>query len=169
MEIITKNPQETQKLAEKIAKDLLKKGRSKEEDMAIIIALEGDLGGGKTTFVQGFVKGLRVKEKILSPTFVLVKRFILRPAFRQRLRRGEQSQGDKIKNKNFSNFYHIDCYRIKNSREILDLNFEEIIRNPRNIVIIEWADRIKEILPKKRINIRFEWIGEKERRIKISN
>ena len=137
-EYITSSLVQTKKLGRKFAKDILKK---KPEKTAFIIGLEGELGGGKTTFLQGFAKGLGIKEKILSPTFVIIKRF--------------------------NNFYHIDCYRIKKPKELLDLDFKEIILNPKNIVAIEWADKVKKIMPKNTLWIKFDFIDEKTRRISI--
>lgn len=139
-ENITSGSIQTKKLGEKFAKEIIKKPFQKK---AFIIGLEGELGGGKTTFLQGFAKGLGIKDKILSPTFVILKRF-------------------RIKHKNF---YHIDCYRIQKPKELLDLGFKEIISNPKNIVVIEWADRIRKIMPKDTIWIGFEFIDENTRKI----
>lgn len=140
---ITKTAKETQKIGENFAKKVL---QTTNKEGAIIICLEGNLGGGKTTFTQGFSKGLRIKEKILSPTFVIQKRF-------------------NLKNKKYKNFYHIDCYRLNDKKDILELGFEEIIKNPENIILIEWAEKIKEFLPKGSLNIAFNFINEKEREI----
>jgi tRNA threonylcarbamoyladenosine biosynthesis protein TsaE len=142
---LTKSEKATEKLGEKIGKKILKE---KLDKTAKILALEGDLGGGKTTFLKGFAKGLGIKEKILSPTFILFRKF-------------------QIPNSKFQNFYHIDCYRIEKEREILNLGFREIIKDPKNIVAIEWADKIKKILPKKVIKIKFKIFGKKERKILI--
>jgi len=139
-ENITSSSVQTKKLGEKFAKEILAK---KSKKKSFVIGLEGELGGGKTTFIQGFAKGLDVKEKILSPTFVILKKF-------------------KIKDKNF---YHIDCYRIQKSKELLSLGFKEIISNPKNIVTIEWADKVKKIMPKNTLWIQFEFINEKTRKI----
>ncbi|EKD49150.1 MAG: hypothetical protein ACD_63C00254G0007 [uncultured bacterium] len=113
-----------------------------------VICLEGDLGGGKTTFVKGLAKGLGIKEDITSPTFVIFKKF-------------------KIKDKNF--LYHFDLYRLSDPKEVLNLGFEEILRDKNSIVVIEWADRIRKILPKESIDVKFEFVGENVRRIGISN
>ena len=61
--------------------------------------------------------------------------------------------------------YHFDCYRINKAKEILDLGFEEIISNPNNIVVIEWAERVKKILPKNTLWITFKFINEDKREI----
>jgi tRNA threonylcarbamoyladenosine biosynthesis protein TsaE len=114
------------------------------------LALEGELGGGKTTFLKGFAKGLGIKEKILSPTFILIKKFNI-----------------EHQTSNFKHFYHIDCYRIEKPKEILNLGFNEIIRNSKNIIAIEWADKIKKILPKRVIWIDFRFRNKSEREIKI--
>ena len=143
--IITKSESETKKLGREIGKKVLKEKPGK---IAKIIALEGDLGGGKTTFLKGFAKGIGIKEKILSPTFILIRKF-------------------EIPDTKFQNFYHIDCYRIEKQKEILKLGLKEIIKNPKNIVSIEWADKIREVLPKKVLKIKFKILGKKKREIII--
>ncbi len=145
------SPNQTKKLGVGLAKKILKANPKKT---AIVLGLEGNLGGGKTTFLQGFAKGLGVKEKILSPTFILIKKF--------------QIPNSKFQiNLKFKTFYHLDCYRIEKSKEILDLGFKEIIKNPQNIIAIEWSERIKKILPKSRISIKFKILSRKERKITI--
>ncbi len=138
---ITKNYKQTQKLGEIFAKEISKLSINKT---AIILALQGNLGGGKTTFLQGFAKGLKIKNKILSPTFVIMKKF-------------------KIKNN--SNFYHFDCYRFSKPEDILELGFKEIVSNPNNIVAIEWSEKVKNVLPKKVIKINFKFIDKNKREI----
>lgn len=142
---LTTTPRQTKKLGEILAKEVLK---TKLKKRALIIGLEGDLGGGKTTFLQGFAKGLGIKEKILSPTFIILRKFLI-----------SKSQ--------FLNFFHIDCYRISKPKEILDLGFKEIISDSKNIVTIEWAERIQKILPRETIIIKFEFIDQKTRKITI--
>ncbi len=145
--ILTTNPSQTKKLGKILAREVLKTTFTKT---AFVIGLNGDLGSGKTTFLQGFAKGLGVKQKILSPTFVIMKKF-------------------KIKNlkSKIKNFYHIDCYRIKGPKEILDLGFKEIISNPQNIIAIEWAERIWKILPKKTLILKFQLFTKNKREIVV--
>ena len=138
MEIITQSPGETQKLGQKIGSDL-KSGKFKKR----ILCLYGDLGSGKTTFIQGLAKGLGVKKRITSPTFVFVKKY-------------------------YPNFYHVDLYRIEKLEETKGLGLEEIFSTPQTIVAVEWAEKIKEMLPEGRIDIQFKYLNNKKRRVIIN-
>jgi tRNA threonylcarbamoyladenosine biosynthesis protein TsaE len=147
---LTTTPRQTQKLGEILAKEVLK---TKLKKGSLILGLEGDLGGGKTTFLQGFAKGLGIKEKILSPTFIILKKFKIRSTNWRT---------------NFKNFYHIDCYRIEKPREILALGFKEIVSNLQNVIAVEWADRIRKILPEKVIIIKFQFVDKTKRKISLT-
>lgn len=128
--IITKGADETKNFAEDLAKDFLKGGT---------IALSGGLGAGKTTFAQGFAKGLGIKDKIISPTFLIIRHY---PIPYQ---------------KNF--FYHIDLYRLVNI-DITNLGLKEILEDPTNIVLIEWAEKINNYLPNHTKKIRLKKIKD---------
>ncbi|MDO8424371.1 MAG: tRNA (adenosine(37)-N6)-threonylcarbamoyltransferase complex ATPase subunit type 1 TsaE [bacterium] len=143
---LTTAPAQTQKLGTVLGKRVLEISSAGK---AVVIGLEGNLGGGKTTFLQGFAKGLGIKEKINSPTFVILKRF-------------------KIKNSKFKNFYHLDCYRIKTPKELLDLGFERVIADSQSIVAVEWAERIKKIMPKGSTSVKFYFVDKLKRRIVIT-
>jgi tRNA threonylcarbamoyladenosine biosynthesis protein TsaE len=130
----TKSPKETQRLAARMAKKIL---RGTSGAVAVVLALQGNLGAGKTTFVQGFAGVLGIKEKILSPTFILMRKHI-------------------IKHKHFKHFYHIDCYRLKDEIDLKILGVEEIMEDPRTIIVIEWPERVKKILPKSATTINFK-------------
>lgn len=136
---------QTKSLGKKLAQNILKLSLKKK---AIVIALKGELGSGKTTFLQGFAKGLGIRDKILSPTFVILKNF-------------------QIPASDFQHFYHIDCYRIKKPEEILALGFKEIISDPKNIIAIEWAEKVNKILPKESIVLDFKFKKEGEREIAV--
>ncbi|KKR89226.1 MAG: ATP-binding protein [Candidatus Wolfebacteria bacterium GW2011_GWA2_42_10] len=125
----------TKKFAALLAREILKTKFSGKA--ALVLALSGHLGTGKTTFVQGFMRGAGIRKKITSPTFVLAKRF-------------------KIKNLRFKNIYHIDYYRLHKPKELLELGLKEILNNPQNIVLIEWPEVVKRYLPKNIIKIKFE-------------
>jgi tRNA threonylcarbamoyladenosine biosynthesis protein TsaE len=142
---IFKSAAETQDFAKAFAKELLQKPLGKT---AMVLACSGELGAGKTTFTQGFAEGLGVKEKILSPTFVVMKRF-------------------PLKTKSFKNFYHFDCYRIESEQDAESLELESILANPENIVLIEWPEKIQKLLPENVLKINFKHINEGGRELTI--
>ena len=135
---------ETKSLASELARRVLRE-KSRVRG-AFVVALHGDLGSGKTTFTQGFASELGVKKRITSPTFILMQRHGLR---------GQQ----------FRNLYHIDCYRIKKAKEFLAIGLREILADPKNIVLIEWPEKIKAILPKSAIKISFAHSKRQNERI----
>jgi len=148
---LTKNPSQTKKLGELLAKKFLKE---KKQKRAKVLGLAGELGGGKTTFLQGFAKGLGIKEKITSPTFVMMKKFRI---------------STKTYNLKPKTFVHIDCYRIEKPKEILDLGFKEIISDSQNLVVIEWAEKIRKIMPQNTIWLKFDFLDKNKRKITIKN
>ena len=111
-----------------------------------VVTLHGDIGSGKTTFTKGIGKGLGVKDSrwINSPTFVLIKEY-----------------DAKIP------MYHLDLYRLDRLQDIEDIAVEEYIYGD-GVAIIEWAEKIKGILPKKHIAVKFIIKGENKRDIKIN-
>lgn len=131
---VTRSVKETQVLAATLAKEL----RGGE-----VIALEGELGAGKTTFVQGLAKGLGVKEKVLSPTFVLIKFFDLSTSSRR----------------NASRLIHVDCYRLESPQELLKLGWRELLKEKSNVIVIEWAEKVRRILPRSYIRVHFRFKG----------
>lgn len=135
----TKNSTETKRAAAALAKKILA-GRA--ADQAAVIALIGDLGAGKTTFVQGFARALGVKSRMVSPTFLIFRKY-------------------ELSDKKFTRFYHADAYRIKKISELKPLGFKEIIDDPHNIVIIEWANLVSRALPEKFYRVRLAH-GKKE-------
>ncbi|HBB56752.1 TPA: tRNA (adenosine(37)-N6)-threonylcarbamoyltransferase complex ATPase subunit type 1 TsaE [Patescibacteria group bacterium] len=151
--IITKNLEEFISLVQIIAKNSLSRLNLDNGGGATVLALYGELGAGKTTFARAFAETLGVKEKIKSPTFIIFRK-------------------SKIENKEwsekvFENFYHFDVYRIHNEKEILNLGWEEIISNPRNIVLVEWADKIESILPKNHIEVVLKHKEEGKREVEV--
>lgn len=145
IETITKSAEETKKIGFDLAKNLKKQQINQRQ--ALVVALGGNLGSGKTTFIQGFAKGLKIRESVLSPTFLILKQFPINSRH------------------SYTNFYHIDAYRLKNPDELLELGFGDLIKNPENIIVIEWADKIKKILPKNTLRIKFLNLGRNKRRI----
>ena len=143
MEILTKRARETQELGEKIGTDL---------KTGCLICLYGDLGSGKTTFMQGFAKGLGVKKRVLSPTFIIMRQYPI--------------ENCELK---IENLTHVDLYRIKDEKDVESIGLEEIWSDPKNIIAIEWPEKIEKILPEKRVNIHFEYFGEDKRKITIND
>lgn len=134
---ITNSAEETQKLGEILGKAIR---------VPQIIAFESDLGGGKTTFIQGLAKGLGIKGKVVSPTFVLEKIY-------------------PVPKKKFA-LYHYDIYRLGTNPLLIG----EILENAKtNIVTIEWAEKIKKYLPKTTIWIKIAGIKNNQRKIQIAN
>lgn len=138
----TKN---TWDFADKIFKNLA----SLERDKAVVLALKGQLGAGKTTFAQGILKAAGAKGPFTSPTFVIMKQY----------------RGSEAPKKGASlPIFHFDCYRV-GSKDILELGWEEIISNPENLVLVEWPEKIKDILPTEHILVEFKAKGENRREI----
>ncbi len=154
---LTKSTPQTKKLGKEFAQKIL---GTKQRKKCLVLAMEGELGSGKTTFLQGFAKGLGIKGKILSPTFVIMRKF--------EIRNSKSETNSKFKIKKFKTFYHIDCYRIKSPKEILNLGFKKIISDPQNIIAIEWADRVKSILPNPVIKVKFNFRNKYARKIIFS-
>ncbi len=135
--VITKSAHETAKLGEKLA-DYLTAGEyiEKESSGATVVCLYGELGSGKTTFAQGFAKGLGITSRLLSPTFIIVRRYSL---------------------SNSSGFlYHIDLYRLQKKEEIEALGILEIFSDSKSMVLVEWAEKLTENLPDNRLDIWFK-------------
>ncbi|HUX35662.1 MAG TPA: tRNA (adenosine(37)-N6)-threonylcarbamoyltransferase complex ATPase subunit type 1 TsaE [Candidatus Paceibacterota bacterium] len=167
----------TKKLGRELAKKILESGQSKKAavvdtvgkrsislslrapigarqshtNSTVIVALGGKLGAGKTTFTQGFAAGLGIRSKIISPTFILIRKTEL----------------PRLGNSQFRNFIHIDAYRA-DAKDFLKLGFKELAEDNRNIILVEWADRLKKILPKSATWLKLSHgKKENERTIKI--
>jgi tRNA threonylcarbamoyladenosine biosynthesis protein TsaE len=111
-----------------------------------VFCLEGELGSGKTTFTKGLGQGLGVREEISSPTFILERQYSTRGGLE---------------------FYHLDLYRLQDPQELEELNFFEIINNPKTVVAIEWPEMIKNFLDKNYCLVSFYYLGEKSRQVTL--
>ncbi len=149
--MITKNAEETFKYGQKFAQKL-KSGE--------VVGLIGDLGAGKTVFVKGLAEGLGIKESITSPTFVVLKEYnILRPNLHL------QGEGDKVKK-----LVHVDAYRAETIDDIKSVGIEDFLCRDDVVLVIEWAEKIKDVLPKnteRMVYINFKHINENKREISI--
>jgi len=151
MKYLSTSEKQTFNLGQKLAKTL--KGGE-------VLALTGELGAGKTVLIKGIAAGLGIKKIITSPTFVLMKVY---PITNYRLP--------------ITKLVHIDCYRTTNPQEIADIGATEYFGRPEAITVIEWADKIKKILPRRRqgfggqarqkIEIEIKLKGENSREIII--
>lgn len=146
--IISASPTETEGLARKLARLIITLGPRRS---ARVVTLRGNLGSGKTTFAKGFFRALGVRRSVSSPTFVLIKRYPIRIS-------------------GFETAYHVDAYRLKNPRDLGILGFREIVREPRNIVLVEWPERASSLVPRGAVRVGFAY-GKKgnERVIWLQN
>jgi len=144
MRIVSKSLSET----EIIARDFLKKISLGIYNNALVVGLYGDLGSGKTTFTQAVAKIFDIKEDVTSPTFVIEKIY-------------------DINHGNFKKLVHIDAYRLDFAKELLALDWDRTLADPRNIIFIEWPERVLEVLPENHAKIFFKFLSENEREIEI--
>jgi len=142
----SQKPSETRAFGQLVGRIINQLGETRNR--AFIISLEGPLGSGKTEWLRGFIRYFAPKEQVLSPTFILMREIPLNHSF-------------------FKKIYHLDCYRFKNEKEIEVLGFKDIIRQPKNLVVIEWGDRLKKILPSGIWRLKFKHQGLKKRKITL--
>jgi len=116
---------------------------------ATVVALYGDLGSGKTTFVQEVARAQGVTKTVISPTFVIERVY-------------------KLANQKFERLVHIDCYRIESAEEITAIGWKEKLAHPGNLIFVEWAERIEEVLPPSAVRIYFEHVDEHKRKITMT-
>ncbi len=139
MKYITRSVKETKELAKELVKSL-KAGQ--------VIGLSGDLGAGKTAFTQGLAKALGVKSIVNSPTFVLMKVY--------------EAQHKVIKT-----LVHIDAYRLDEGSNLEALGIEEYMADPQTLVVVEWVEKIKKIMPKGVKYYNFKVLSEDQREIVV--
>ena len=109
-----------------------------------IVCLQGDLGAGKTTFVQGLAQGWGSLDAVSSPTFIIINMY----------RRPDESQ-----------LFHLDTYRLESAPEAAELDLDDMLLS--GPLVIEWPERIESILPAERLWLNLEYLGEEQRRIQI--
>jgi|SRR5579872_219682 len=175
MKVITDSYEATQKLGEKFAKDI---------NPGDILLLFGDLGSGKTTFMQGLAKGLGIQKRIISPTFIIVRKYEvpIHPrggdANSSSSERSESrsSDGSSRQARTIKTLYHIDLYRTQTPSassgqakdDLLGLGLPEILSEKDAVVAIEWPEKLGQFLPKKRWELHFKTIDENKRSITIN-
>lgn len=126
--ITTKKPEETARVGEELAHHLMNRGGA-------ILCLYGELGAGKTTFTQGFARGLGITTRLLSPTFIIVRRY-------------------QIPQKDFF-LNHVDLYRLQTVPEMEGVGLPEIFADLASFTVVEWAERLGELTPGNHIDVYF--------------
>jgi tRNA threonylcarbamoyladenosine biosynthesis protein TsaE len=129
MKYISTSLKSTQKIANEVIGSISTYSDAKGSG-ATVVGLYGDLGAGKTSFTQGLAKAFGVEESVVSPTFVIEKIYEVGVAGRP-----------------FFHFIHIDAYRLEDSRELLNLGWEKILKDNSNIIVIEWPEKVIDIMP----------------------
>ncbi|MDD2479198.1 MAG: tRNA (adenosine(37)-N6)-threonylcarbamoyltransferase complex ATPase subunit type 1 TsaE [Victivallaceae bacterium] len=138
-EIISNSEAETEQFAYSLAQTLPR---------GSVVALNGDLGAGKTVFSRGFARGLNITEPVSSPTYTIIQEYPCPDG---------------------GYFFHMDLYRINDVRAALDFGIDEYLNDPESWSVIEWPNRISTILPPHTINIKIENIDDDSRKITITN
>lgn len=146
--MIVPSDRSLERLGQRTARRILHQKKRQKGRFAApsIIALVGPLGAGKTTFLRGFARGLGIRRRVVSPTFLLARRYRIPKKF-------------QIPNSKFQIlprwFWHLDVYRLHGHKDLAGLDFSEILVDPANIVAIEWAEKVKKALPKRTTWITF--------------
>jgi tRNA threonylcarbamoyladenosine biosynthesis protein TsaE len=112
-----------------------------------VICLEGDLGAGKTAFVRGVGRGWGALERVTSPTFTLVHEH-------------RRTQDDQV-------LFHVDCYRLERLSDAWSLGLDEMLHGTDNVVL-EWPERVIDLLPEERLWIAFDIVSESSRVLRVS-
>lgn len=133
IEFISNSPEQTRRLGIRLGSLL---------NIGDILCLRGDLGSGKTTFVQGLAKGWGSLDQVTSPTFIIVNMY-------------RKSDGQ--------NLYHLDTYRLQDEMEAEDLDIDLMLTN--GVMAIEWPEHILGVLPDEQLWVNFSWISDQKRRL----
>jgi len=145
----------TQKDLENLAEKTLEIISQNKQNYATVLALQGDLGSGKTTFTKQLSKILGITESVTSPTFVILKNF--------------EIQTENLAEKTFfKKLIHIDSYRLDLSGELSHLGFHDFLNQKENLIVIEWPERVSDLLPKNYFLLKFSHIDETTREVEIN-
>jgi len=156
MKYLIKNERDLEKLAELVLELTIKN----EYNHATVLALQGELGSGKTTFTKNLAKILGITNSITSPTFVIQKTFSINSA--------NFENGDKTFSKNiFTQLIHIDSYRLDLSAELSHLGWHDLLNQKENLIVVEWPERITDILPARYVLLKFSHVDETTREVEV--
>ncbi len=136
--ILSSSEEETEAFAFALARELPR---------GTVLTLDGDLGAGKTVFSRGFARGLGITEPVSSPTYTIIQEYLLPD-------RGM--------------LYHLDLYRIANSASALAFGVDEYLADPESVALVEWPERIADILPDSVVKIAIRHISDSEREITVT-
>jgi tRNA threonylcarbamoyladenosine biosynthesis protein TsaE len=125
---------------------IIEKTDNQNADTATVIALSGDLGAGKTTFVQGIAKELKAEGRVISPTFIIERIHALN-------------------HKKWEKMVHIDAYRLNNQEEMSALKWSDLIDDAGNIIFIEWPEKVDGAIPENAYKIRFKHLEGDKREV----
>ena len=142
MREVLHSTEEMRTFAERFISDLKADG-----NRATVVGLYGDLGAGKTTFTQAVAQVLGVNENVVSPTFVIMKIYDL--------------SGQK-----WNHLIHIDAYRLEKSSELTHLGWNDLISDPKNLILIEWPGRVADVMPD-HVKVEFSHKSENEREVEV--
>lgn len=123
MKYISQSLEETQKIADEFLA-----GLTPFVDKATVVGLSGNLGAGKTAFTKCVAKILGVEDTVTSPTFVIEKIY-------------------ELQNQKFTHLIHIDAYRLESGEELLNLGWQRIVSDPKNLILIEWPEMVEGVMP----------------------
>lgn len=142
--ITTKTPKETVRFS----KEIIAEAKTVKTNGATVIGFSGELGAGKTTLIQGVGKALGVREKIQSPTFVILKTY---PVTKR--------------SAPWRRMVHIDAYRLERAKDALTLGLRHMLKKKENVFCIEWPEKIKSLLPKRMLWVELRHKGKSHRHI----
>lgn len=135
MDFFSRSPEQTRRIGMRVG------GALQTGD---VLCLQGDLGAGKTTFVQGLAQGWGSVDSVSSPTFILVNVY----------RRADQSQ-----------LFHMDAYRLDSTPEAAELDLDSMLAE--GALVIEWPERMAGLIPTERLWVKFEHVDDEEREMKF--
>lgn len=142
--------QGTESQLSELAQNALDTLTNQSTDTASVLCLSGELGAGKTTFVKALAHQLGIDEPVRSPTFVIEKIYALE----------EQM---------FNYLVHIDAYRLESGQELQTLGFDELLKDPKSLIVIEWPENVRDMLPDNSIRLEFEVVDETTRKVTLGN
>ncbi len=181
MKFVSHSVFETEDFAKKYVTALLAARKSAESTRAFVLGLYGNLGSGKTAFTKAVGAALGIQDSMTSPTFVIEKIY---PLTHSLSTPDSQASAQSFAHSDFGTAYtqaspqssshnfgvfthliHIDAYRLESSDEMKHLGWDEIAANPGNLIIIEWPERIADLLPADHARLKFTFIDETTREI----